>query len=95
MSSTKVWFITGASRGLGIDIARAALAAGHSVVATGRDARRVTDAVGAHERLLAVALDVTDAASAERATAAAVERFGRIDVLVTTPATSTPVTSRL
>lgn len=82
MTDTKVWFITGASRGMGIDIARAALAAGHSVVATGRDPQRVLDAVGEHERLLAVALDVTDPAAAESAAAAAVERFGRIDVLV-------------
>lgn len=80
--SSKVWFITGAGRGLGIDIARSALAAGHSVVATGRDADRVEQAVGAHEDLYAVALDITDAAAAERAAAAAVDRFGRIDVLV-------------
>jgi NAD(P)-dependent dehydrogenase (short-subunit alcohol dehydrogenase family) len=80
--NTKVWFVTGASRGMGIDIARAALTAGHHVVATGRDPQRVLDAVGEHENLLAVALDVTDPAAAERAATAAVERFGRIDVLV-------------
>lgn len=55
-----VWFITGAGRGMGIDIAHAALAAGHSVVATGRNAARVEAAIGAHENLLAVALDITD-----------------------------------
>jgi len=77
-----VWFITGASRGLGADIARSALAAGHSVVATGRDAGGVEDAIGAHENLLALALDVTDPEAAEAATVAAVERFGRVDVLV-------------
>lgn len=82
MTESNVWFITGASRGLGIDIAQAALAAGHSVVATGRDAAKVETAVGAHERLLTVALDVTDPTASERAVAAAVERFGRIDVLV-------------
>lgn len=82
MTESNVWFITGASRGLGIDIAQAALAAGHSVVATGRNAAKVETAVGAHERLLAVALDVTDAAASERAVSAAMERFGRIDVLV-------------
>jgi NAD(P)-dependent dehydrogenase (short-subunit alcohol dehydrogenase family) len=81
-NNTKVWFITGAGRGLGIDIARAALAAGHSVVATGRDAGRVEAAIGAHENLLAVALDVTDPDAATAATQAAVDRFGRIDVLV-------------
>ena len=81
-TSTKVWFVTGASRGLGIDISQAALAAGHSVVATGRDAARVEAAVGAHDNLLAVALDVTDPDAATAATQAAVDRFGRIDVLV-------------
>jgi NAD(P)-dependent dehydrogenase (short-subunit alcohol dehydrogenase family) len=81
-NNTKVWFITGAGRGLGIDIAQAALAAGHSVVATGRDAGRVEAAIGAHENLLAVALDVTDPDAATAATQAAVDRFGRIDVLV-------------
>lgn len=82
MTDDNVWFITGAGRGLGIDIARAALAAGHSVVATGRDAAKVEAAVGAHERLLAVALDVTDPATAEAAVAATLHRFGRVDVLV-------------
>ena len=77
-----MWFITGAGRGLGIDVAQSALAAGHSVVATGRDAARVETAIGAHENLFTVALDITDPAAAERATAAAVDRFGRIDVLV-------------
>jgi NAD(P)-dependent dehydrogenase (short-subunit alcohol dehydrogenase family) len=79
---TNVWFVTGAGRGLGIDIAQSALAAGHSVVATGRDPERVLAAIGAHENLLTVALDVTDPAAAEKAAADAVERFGRIDVLV-------------
>lgn len=48
-----VWFITGAARGMGIDLARAALQAGHSVVATARDAARVTAALGEHDGLLA------------------------------------------
>lgn len=80
--SSNVWFITGAGRGLGIDIARSALAAGHNVVATGRDAARVKNAIGSDENLLAVALDITDPTAAETAAAAAAERFGRIDVLV-------------
>lgn len=82
MADTKVWFITGASRGMGIDIAQAALTAGHFVVATGRDPQRVTDAVGAHDNLLALALDITDPAAAEAAVVATLDRFGRIDVLV-------------
>jgi NAD(P)-dependent dehydrogenase (short-subunit alcohol dehydrogenase family) len=82
MGEKKVWFVTGAGRGLGVDIARAALAAGHAVVATGRNPEKVSGAVGAHDDLLAVKLDVTDPADAETAVAAAVDRFGRIDVLV-------------
>ncbi|MDQ0678630.1 NAD(P)-dependent dehydrogenase (short-subunit alcohol dehydrogenase family) [Arthrobacter pascens] len=82
MAEKNVWFITGAGRGMGTDIAQSALAAGHSVVATGRNASRVQDAIGEHENLLALALDVTDEAAAAAAAEAAVARFGRIDVLV-------------
>jgi NAD(P)-dependent dehydrogenase (short-subunit alcohol dehydrogenase family) len=78
----KVWFITGAGRGMGTDIARAALAAGHAVVATGRNPEKVAHAIGPSEDLLAVKLDVTDPADAAAAIQAAVDRFGRIDVLV-------------
>jgi NAD(P)-dependent dehydrogenase (short-subunit alcohol dehydrogenase family) len=66
----KVWLVTGASRGMGVDIAQAALAAGHAVVATGRDPERVRAALGVHDDLLAVALNVTDPASAQSAVAA-------------------------
>jgi NAD(P)-dependent dehydrogenase (short-subunit alcohol dehydrogenase family) len=82
MTDKKVWLITGAGRGMGVDIATAALAAGHAVVATGRNPQRVSAAIGAHDDLLAVRLDVTDPADAQAAVQAAVERFGRIDVLV-------------
>src|SRR3954451_21000852 len=78
----KVWFITGAGRGMGADIAKAALAAGHAVVATGRDTDRIAAALGQSENLLPVELDVTSRADAEAAAQAAVSRFGRIDVLV-------------
>ncbi|WP_456847091.1 SDR family oxidoreductase [Cellulomonas sp. P5_C6] len=80
--SEQVWMVTGAGRGLGVDIARAALAAGHAVVATGRDPKQVESAIGPHDNLLAVALDITDPAAAEAAVAAALGRFGSIDVLV-------------
>jgi NAD(P)-dependent dehydrogenase (short-subunit alcohol dehydrogenase family) len=80
--SNNVWFITGAGRGLGLDIARAALEAGHKVVATGRNPERVAKALGTSDNLLVVKLDVTNAADAEAAVQATVERFGRIDVLV-------------
>ncbi len=82
MSEKKIWFITGAGRGMGVDIAKAALAAGHAVVATARNADSVTAALGDHDDLLAVRLDVTDPAGAEAAVQGAVDRFGRIDVLV-------------
>ena len=82
MTEKKVWFITGAGRGMGVDIAKAALAAGHAVVATGRNPEKVTQAVGDDENLLAVKLDVTNPADAAAAIQAAVDRFGRIDVLV-------------
>jgi NAD(P)-dependent dehydrogenase (short-subunit alcohol dehydrogenase family) len=84
MTDKRIWFITGASRGMGVDIAQAALAAGHAVVATGRktEAKAVTDAFGEADDLLVVELDITSLASAEAAVQAAVDRFGRIDVLV-------------
>jgi len=77
-----VWVITGAGRGLGVDIARAALSAGHAVVATGRNASKVQAAIGKHDSLLVVKLDVTSPADAEAAISSAVGKFGRIDILV-------------
>jgi NAD(P)-dependent dehydrogenase (short-subunit alcohol dehydrogenase family) len=82
MADKRVWFITGAGRGMGVDIAKAALAAGHGVVATGRNTDAVADAVGEADDMLVVELDITSLASAEQAVQAAVERLGRIDVLV-------------
>jgi NAD(P)-dependent dehydrogenase (short-subunit alcohol dehydrogenase family) len=82
MADKKIWLVTGAGRGMGVDIAKAALAAGHALVATGRNPERVSSALGAHDDLLAVKLDVTDPADAQAAVQAGVERFGRIDVLV-------------
>jgi NAD(P)-dependent dehydrogenase (short-subunit alcohol dehydrogenase family) len=67
---------------MGVDITHAALAAGHAVVATGRNTGKVAEAVGDDDNLLVTALDVTSLASAEAAVEDAVERFGRIDVLV-------------
>ena len=82
MTDTKVWLITGAGRGMGVDIAQAALAAGHAVVATGRNTEAAAGAVGEADDLLVVELDITNLPSAEVAARAAVDRFGRIDVLV-------------
>ena len=77
------WFITGASRGFGLEIARQALERGHKVVATARKPQDVQDALSQYQdSLLAVALDVTDEAQAREAVEAAVEKFGTIDILV-------------
>jgi NAD(P)-dependent dehydrogenase (short-subunit alcohol dehydrogenase family) len=78
----RIWFITGAGRGMGTDFAKGALAAGHAVVATGRNSDAVSKALGKSNDLLAVTLDVTKRADAEAAARAAVDRFGRVDVLV-------------
>jgi len=78
----KTWFITGASRGFGLLLARAALQRGDNVVATARRPQAVVDALGEHPQLLALALDVTDEAAALAGVERVVERFGRIDVLV-------------
>jgi NAD(P)-dependent dehydrogenase (short-subunit alcohol dehydrogenase family) len=78
----KTWLITGAGRGMGVDFAKAALAAGHHVVATGRNPDAVREALGPADDMLAVKLDVTSREDAEAAAEAAVDRFGGIDVLV-------------
>ncbi len=82
MTEKRVWFITGAGRGMGVDFAKTALAAGHAVVATGRDPDTVRTALGENADLLVAQLDVTRPNDAEAAVNAAVDRFGRIDVLV-------------
>ncbi|HEV8689281.1 MAG TPA: SDR family oxidoreductase [Ideonella sp.] len=82
MTDKKVWLITGAGRGLGVDIAKAALAAGHAVVATGRERGKVAAAVGNHADLLSLKLDVTRPEDAQAAVEATVAKFGRVDVLV-------------
>jgi NAD(P)-dependent dehydrogenase (short-subunit alcohol dehydrogenase family) len=80
---SKVIFVTGAGRGLGTDIARQALAAGHQVVATGRRPEEVEKTLGGpQDNLLVTKLDVTSLEDAQAAAQAAVDRFGRIDVLI-------------
>jgi NAD(P)-dependent dehydrogenase (short-subunit alcohol dehydrogenase family) len=78
----RVWFITGASRGFGALIAQEALEAGDAVVATARDPSTITKRLGAHERLLAARLDVTNEAQAHEAVGQAIKKFGYIDILV-------------
>ena len=79
---SKVWFITGAGRGMGLAIAKAALAAGHKVVATGRNTDKVVEALGKSSNLLVGKLDITKPVDAESDVKAAVDTFGRIGVLV-------------
>jgi NAD(P)-dependent dehydrogenase (short-subunit alcohol dehydrogenase family) len=82
MTGKRIWFITGAGRGMGVDFAKAALAAGNAVIASGRNPDAVAKAVGESDDLLVVELDVTRPQDAEAAVKAAVDRFGGIDVLV-------------
>jgi NAD(P)-dependent dehydrogenase (short-subunit alcohol dehydrogenase family) len=86
MTDKKIWFVTGAGRGMGVDIVKAALAAGHAVVATGRSIDTVTTALAGADRgtddLLILKLDVTRPDDAKAAVTAAIHHFGRIDVLV-------------
>lgn len=93
-TDSQVWFITGAGRGMGLHFVRAALAAGHRVVATGREPDAVRRALAEQEQaeqaeadLLVTRLDVTEPAEASAAVEEAVARFGRIDVLVNNAAT--------
>ena len=87
MTDKNVWIVTGAARGMGVDIVKAGLAAGHAVVATGRNTDAVARALGAAADLLIVKLDVTRPDDAKAAVAAALKHFGRIDVLVNNAAT--------
>src|SRR6266446_2354956 len=80
---SKVWLITGSSRGLGRELAKAALAAGHRLVATARKPEDLSDLVAQYgDRVRAVALDVTDPSAARATVAAATSAFGRLDVVV-------------
>ena len=81
-NTNKVWFITGAGRGMGVDFTKAALADGNKVIATGRNVSKVKAALGESESLLILKLDITNPLEAEEAVKNAVEKFGRIDVLV-------------
>ncbi|MGO4289847.1 SDR family oxidoreductase [Chitinophaga sp. RAB17] len=80
--ANRVWLITGAGRGMGVDITKAALNAGHQVIATGRNPEKVLKAIGDHKNLFVVKLDITSFADAVAAAQAGVSKFGKIDVLV-------------
>jgi len=83
MGKNKVWLITGASSGIGLEIAKSALAAGHKVVATGRDTEKISKSIGtASDNLSVVKMDVTNSKEIEMAVKSAVDKFGTIDVLV-------------
>src|SRR5499425_2335182 len=78
----KVWFITGASKGFGMELTRAALETGDRVIATARNPKTIEDAFGEQDRLLVLKLDVTNEQEADEAVNAALKRFGQIDILV-------------
>jgi NAD(P)-dependent dehydrogenase (short-subunit alcohol dehydrogenase family) len=83
MVNNKVWFITGASSGIGLEIARSALKAGNKVIATGRDTAKVSQSIGAASTNLLVAkMDVTNLKEIDAAVKLAIDKFGTIDVLV-------------
>jgi len=83
MGKSKVWVTTGASSGIGLEIAKSALAAGHKVVATGRDTEKISKSIGtASDNLSVVKMDVTNSKEIEMAVKSAVDKFGTIDVLV-------------
>jgi NAD(P)-dependent dehydrogenase (short-subunit alcohol dehydrogenase family) len=82
MTNKKVWLVTGAGRGMGVEIAKAALSAGFKVIATGRNIDKVTKVLGTSENLLVVKLDITRTSDAEAAVKAGIDKFGSIDVLV-------------
>ena len=80
---SKVWFITGSSRGLGRTLAEAVLAAGHQLVASARNPKQLDDLVQRYgQQIRPVALDVSDADAATKAVQTAIDAFGRIDVVV-------------
>ena len=81
-NTNKVWFITGAGRGMGVDFTKAALADGNKVIATGRNVSKVKAALGESESLLILKLNITNPLEAEEAVKNAVEKFGRVDILV-------------
>src|SRR5436190_18909611 len=83
MKESKVWFITGASSGIGLEIPKAALAAGYKVVATGRDTEKVSKSIGqSSDNLLVTKMDVTNSKEIEAAVKSAVDKFVTIDVLI-------------
>ena len=89
------WLITGCSTGLGRALAEAVLARGHNVVITARDVTKVQDIADRYpDTALPLSLDVTDDDTVRAATAAAIERFGAIDVLVNKRRLRLPVGDR-
>ncbi|MFD2036713.1 SDR family oxidoreductase [Belliella marina] len=82
METKKVWFVTGASKGLGLTLVKALLADGYCVAATSRTQQGLLDAIGKHSNFLPVEMDITDNEDVAKAVQIACERFGKIDVIV-------------
>ncbi|BBI33466.1 oxidoreductase [Cohnella abietis] len=82
MSSNKIWFVTGASKGMGLTLVRKLLEQGYKVAATSRTKADLEKAVGSHDRFLAINLDLSDEKDVQKAISATIEHFGGLDVVV-------------
>jgi NAD(P)-dependent dehydrogenase (short-subunit alcohol dehydrogenase family) len=82
MSIHKIWFVTGASKGMGLTLVRKLLEQGYKVAATSRTKADLVKAVGSHERFLAINLDLTDEKDVQQAISTTIEHFGGLDVVV-------------
>ncbi len=82
METKKVWFITGASKGLGLSFVRELLSEGYMVAATSRNKQVLVDSVGDHENFLPLTMDVTTDEDVKQSVGKVIERFGRIDIMV-------------
>ena len=83
MDTKRVWFVTGASKGLGLSLVKQLLNAGYQVAATSRKAKDIEDAVATHkENLLALTVDITNEESVNNAIAKTIAHFGQLDVVV-------------
>lgn len=82
MNNQKVWFVTGASKGLGLTLVKKLLGSGYQVAATSRNLGNLANAVGEHENFVPLAVDLINESSVEAAISQTISKFGRVDVVV-------------